>query len=38
MALTGWRSRQMLTRYAASTAAERAREARKRFSPGDRMA
>ncbi len=37
MALTGWKSRQMLTRYAASTAAERAREAHKRFSPGDRI-
>ncbi len=37
MALTGWRSRQMLTRYAASAASERAREAHKRFSPGDRL-
>lgn len=37
MALTGWRSRQMLTRYAASAAGERAREAHKRFSPGDRL-
>lgn len=37
MALTGWKSRQMLNRYAASTAGERARAAHKRYSPADRM-
>jgi len=36
MALTGWRSRTMLGRYAASKASDRAREAHKRLSPGDR--
>ncbi|CAN5737010.1 site-specific tyrosine recombinase XerD [soil metagenome] len=37
MLLAGWSSRDMLTRYARATAAERAREAHKRISPGDRL-
>ncbi len=37
MALTGWQSRDMLSRYAASTAAERARESHKRLSPADKL-
>lgn len=37
MRVTGWKSRQMVDRYAAAVGAERAREAHKRLSPGDRL-
>ncbi len=37
MHVAGWRSRDMLSRYASSAAEERAREAHKKLSPGDRL-
>jgi hypothetical protein len=37
MTLAGWRSRTMVSRYAASAATERATEIAKRMSPGDKL-
>ena len=37
MRVTGWKSRQMVDRYAAALGASRAREAHRRLSPGDRL-
>ncbi|OKJ06794.1 tyrosine-type recombinase/integrase [Kitasatospora sp. CB01950] len=37
MRITGWRSREMLSRYGASAAGERAREEHKKLSPSDRL-
>lgn len=37
MSLAGWKSRTMLQRYAASRAAERARDAHRALSPADRL-
>jgi integrase len=37
MRMTGWKSRQMVDRYAAALGESRARQAHKRLSPGDRL-
>ena len=37
MRLAGWKSRQMVARYASSAAEERAREAHRRLALGDKL-